>query len=376
MSGFPLASFSVSERSLFSPQEIRDLMAIESARARRYGFPVALLLIEVDRLETLHDLYGVESKREILNGVVGILRAETRASDFIGCLDDDRVIALFPHTAAAGASALAGRLLRACRKLDFQSDGRSLRATLSIGASVAEPRSGVPFADLVQATEEALRFAIVEGGDRFVLRQPASEFFEELRGELEEEARRLGEEHRRLLFEMAHGEEGAPPRRAPLRALPPPEPEALEAPGQPPAAPAPHEPLPGDDVALRLHELFLAVDRHAPDWETLERDVSVLAASAVARARGEAEDELSNDHARKVDVLERRVAKLKELLDSTEAELLQIARLKGVETGIASIYKTVQGLSDEESERGRKKEMLSLLFEANVELRRQIKEKP
>lgn len=366
MSGFPLANFTVSDRGLFSTAEIKELMRIENARAGRYGYPIALLLIEVDRLESLHDLYGVESKREILNGIVGLLRSETRGSDFIGCLDDDRVMALFPHTHNDGASALAGRLLRASRRLDFESDGRSLRTTLSIGASVAEPERGSSFEDLIRTSEEALRFAIVEGGDRFVLRQPASDFFQELRGELEENVRLLGEEHRRL--DEDREAQGPPPEPLPRA-------EAVEK--RPPVLPAELPEVQADEeIGARVHELFLAVDRVRPDWERLEGDVTGLAVAFAARAREAALLDAGGDHARKVDLLERRVAKLKDLLDLTEAELLRIARLKNVDTGVASIYKTVQGLDDEERDSARKKEMLTILFEANVQLRREIQDKP
>ena len=374
MSGFPLASFSVSERGLFSTAEIRQLMVIEHGRASRYGYAVALLLIEVDRLETMHDLYGVESKREILNGVVRLLRSETRGSDFIGCLDDDRIMALFPHTGNEGISSLASRLLRSSRRLDFQSDGRLLRATVSIGASVAEPESGFPFEQLVRATQEALRFAIVEGGDRFVLRQPASDFFEELRGELEEEARLLGEEHRRTVFDRERERQPRAEEDEP-RVLGP---RPLPAVGEPSSMPLAEGPLAGTDgdLTVRIHELFATFEREGVDWLSLEHDVIALVSSAIARAREEALDQLSGDHARRVDVLERRVAKLKDLLDSTEAELMAIARMKGIDTGVASIYRTVQGLTADEQDFERKKEMLTLLFEANVELRRQIKDKP
>ena len=60
----------------------------------------------------------------------------------------------------------------------------------------------------------------------------------------------------------------------------------------------------------------------------------------------------------------------------TEAELLQVARMKGLESGVASIYRTVQGLDTEETDFARKQEMLTLLFEANVELRKKIAAKP
>ena len=79
------------------------------------------------------------------------------------------------------------------------------------------------------------------------------------------------------------------------------------------------------------------------------------------------------EHQREIEMLERRIKKLGDLLDTTEAQLRQIARAKGVDPGLASIYRTVQGLDEDEENFARKKEMLSLIFDANVDLQRKIK---
>ena len=65
--------------ALFSPEEVRRLMIAEFDRAQRFGSPMALIQIDVDRLGYLHDLYGEEARLEILTQVNGLLRSSTRS---------------------------------------------------------------------------------------------------------------------------------------------------------------------------------------------------------------------------------------------------------------------------------------------------------
>src|SRR5262245_1830951 len=126
MSAFPTVNFGQSESGQFSPEEIRRLMEIEVARSQRYDYPLSLLLAEVDRLESLHDLYGVDSKQRIVRSVLSLLRSSTRSSDVLGSTRGERLLVLFPHTSRAAISVVARRLLSGCRELEFRGDGRIL----------------------------------------------------------------------------------------------------------------------------------------------------------------------------------------------------------------------------------------------------------
>ena len=175
MPGFPTVNFSNSDKGLFTPEEIRRLMRIEFERAQRYEYPIVCMLIEVDRLESLHDLYGVESKEEILNSVIELLRSMTRSSDFLGCLREDRLMVMFPHTPREVANKLADRLIKGAHKLRFDSDGRTLRTTLSIGGSYCQDGERLTFDQFQQAAEDAVVLAHRGGGDRFVRARPRAE---------------------------------------------------------------------------------------------------------------------------------------------------------------------------------------------------------
>ncbi len=162
-----------SERSLFSLAQIQHLMRVEFNRAQRYDYPIGCMLVGVDRLGHLRDLYGYEAKEEILGAAVGLLKASTRSSDFLGRLADDRLLAVVPHTGAEGLEIMSRRLLDGARSLDFTSEGRTIQITLAIGASHNDGGATLFFDAMLQAAEEAQSSAASAGGDRHEIIDPA-----------------------------------------------------------------------------------------------------------------------------------------------------------------------------------------------------------
>ena len=351
MPGFPTVNFSNSDKGLFTPEEIRRLMRIEFERAQRYEYPIVCMLIEVDRLERLHDLYGVESKEEILNSVIELLRSMTRSSDFLGCLREDRLMVTFPHTSREVAGKLADRLLKGAHKLRFDSDGRTLRTTLSIGISYCDDGERISFDQFQQAAEDAVVFAANGGGDRFVERSRVLKSeIQELREEIE--ARTIA-----LREELAAAARMAPPPSIPslahARAL-----QEVELGG-----------LPETDLGHKLRELFEHLGPQSPDTVLLQRSVIELVLQNIELVRAEAsEDELAERN-RQIDTLERRVRKLAGMLEMTEAELRRVAALKDVDPGISSIYRSVQGLSGAERDFELRRALMKEIFKANLELK-------
>lgn len=92
------------------------------------------------------------------------------------------------------------------------------------------------------------------------------------------------------------------------------------------------------------------------------------AGSAVLIEWRQSIDERRRNATDEIERYERRILKLTQSLERTEAALHNLSNLKEGDAGIASIYRTVQGLAAEEDDRERKQEMLSQIFEANVAL--------
>ena len=321
------ADFGSTEGGLFSPAEVRRLMRIEFERAQRYKYPLACFLIAVDRIDRLHDLYGIQTKETILRALSELLRAETRASDLLGVLVDDRLLVLIPHAPRAGADALAKRLLDGSRKLRFDSEGRSVRVTLSIGGAhnqSVKPTQRLFYETLLSVSESGLDVALQGGGDRYV------------HTELYDWFQRKAE------------------REMPRGALTP-----TAAPGA----------LFGADVSAPRHQAYA-------------EGMRIFASSAAAKgavpdaALPEPELALTDarelEYRRQIENLERRVLKLTDMLAKTEEDLGRMAQAKFIDPGLASVYRSVQGVSPEDEAKALKKELMLKLFEANLELKNAV----
>lgn len=92
------------------------------------------------------------------------------------------------------------------------------------------------------------------------------------------------------------------------------------------------------------------------DYLRRERETAAARAAAEQKAR--------------VELLERRLAKLNETLSRTEAELESALQNTDREEGVASIYKTVQGLRESARDFERKKALLSEIFQKNLILQK------
>jgi hypothetical protein len=81
-------------------------------------------------------------------------------------------------------------------------------------------------------------------------------------------------------------------------------------------------------------------------------------------------------HRREVELLQRRIAKLQRMLDKAEETLRRLASMSPDDPGIASIYRTVQGLSPEDRAFAFKQKLMKKIFQANLELKQELSRHP
>lgn len=159
-------------RGLYSVAQIQHILRIEFARAQRYRYPLACLLVAIDPLESVRDAHGYEVKEEVVASVVERLAQSTRASDFLGRTADDRLMAVVPHTSVEGARALAKRLIAGVRESPVAHLPQPIPVTLSVGFACSQAESSLYFDTLLSSAEAALAEAIAAGGDRAIERLP------------------------------------------------------------------------------------------------------------------------------------------------------------------------------------------------------------
>ena len=125
-------------------------------------------------------------------------------------------------------------------------------------------------------------------------------------------------------------------------------------------------------LAEKIREMFGLSER---DNDLLARIEDEVVSRTLREMKSELERVLQDsksEHRRQVEALERRISKLSTSLGLTEAELQRVLSQKNVDPGVASIYKTVQGLSSTDVQAELKRALMSKIFEANVELRKRI----
>jgi diguanylate cyclase (GGDEF)-like protein len=106
----------------------------EMSRAARYGEPLSLLVVDVDRLKDINDRHGHRAGSRALQAVARALRNGGRGTDLAARVGGDEFALLAPSTPRPAATALAERI----RALVAESDGLTVSlgvATLEGGAS-------------------------------------------------------------------------------------------------------------------------------------------------------------------------------------------------------------------------------------------------
>jgi diguanylate cyclase (GGDEF)-like protein len=110
-------------------------LAEEFERASRHGIPLALLVIDVDRLKQINDEQGHKRGDEALRVVAESLRRSCRATDVPARYGGDEFVLLAPHTTASQAMTLGNRIRAA-----LESHGRlaEVEGALSVSVGVAD----------------------------------------------------------------------------------------------------------------------------------------------------------------------------------------------------------------------------------------------
>jgi diguanylate cyclase (GGDEF)-like protein len=148
-------------------RQLFDIGEQETRRAQRYGKPLAVLMIDVDRFKQINDRWGHPSGDRVIGHIADQLRNTLRAVDSFGRLGGEEFAAILPETDAAGATLVAERLREAIETSEAAraDDGQVIRHTASIGVVALSP-DDLDFEALLQRADRALYQAKAAGRNR------------------------------------------------------------------------------------------------------------------------------------------------------------------------------------------------------------------
>jgi diguanylate cyclase (GGDEF)-like protein len=131
------------------------------AYIKRYRGAAALIVLDVDRLKPINDVFGHAAGDQVLKAIAAVLTDHVRASDVVGRLGGDEFGVLLWNLSETDARAKAAVLEEAIDKLAFEFAGQSVMAGASAGIAVIGPH-----AEADRAMEEADRAMYVRKAQR------------------------------------------------------------------------------------------------------------------------------------------------------------------------------------------------------------------
>jgi diguanylate cyclase (GGDEF)-like protein/PAS domain S-box-containing protein len=135
-----------------------DVATSEVARARRYGQPLTMLLVDPDHFRTIVEQHGEAFGNEWLRAIAWLCRQESRTTDVVGRVGGEAFAVLLPSTELSGGLVLAERIRERMQRHVFSGEVQGVRCTLSVG--VAEVTDAVTSVDgLLAATGTAVQRA-------------------------------------------------------------------------------------------------------------------------------------------------------------------------------------------------------------------------
>ena len=147
---------------LYNRRHFLDVAQSEWDRARRYGTPAAMLMIDADHFRGINEKHGQHCGDTLLRGIAQAVRAQLRQADVLARFGGEELVVFLPHTDPLGALDVAERIRERVQALSMPWQAVRVGATVSIG--VAPLRAELPSLDwMIHEADTALCAAKAAG---------------------------------------------------------------------------------------------------------------------------------------------------------------------------------------------------------------------
>ncbi len=110
---------------------------------RRYGWPLGVLLTDIDHFKKVNDKYGHDVGDKVLKMVAQTLRKASRTFDLVGRWGGEEFLSLAPNLNGDELSSLADRFRMLVEQSSLPAGSHIVRVTVSLGATLARSNDTV-----------------------------------------------------------------------------------------------------------------------------------------------------------------------------------------------------------------------------------------
>jgi two-component system, cell cycle response regulator len=156
---------------LANRRAIEEWAARQLRGAARHGFPLWVVLADLDTFKSINDNYGHDAGDTVLQKFAEILRENTRASDLSGRLGGDEFLLILTHVERENIEITLDRLREEFGSQAFTFNGQKVKVTASFGIAGFQGGETPEISVLVRQADKAL-YAAKRGGRNQVKVEP------------------------------------------------------------------------------------------------------------------------------------------------------------------------------------------------------------
>ena len=155
---------------LFNRRYMEEALALETARAKRSGTPLSIVMCDVDHFKRFNDAHGHEAGDQLLAAVAGLIQSQFRDGDIVCRYGGEEFMVIAPGASPELIQRRAETLRLAVRNLTIEHRGQNLGpVTMSFGIDSWSANEERPLGALLGEADRALFEAKRLGRDRVQL---------------------------------------------------------------------------------------------------------------------------------------------------------------------------------------------------------------
>jgi diguanylate cyclase (GGDEF)-like protein len=148
----------------------------EVDRAKRYGLPLSVLMLDLDHFKDVNDHFGHLVGDKVLAGIGEVLKVNTRRSDIAARYGGEELVMVLPNTGSEDALQMAERLRAVLERARYAAgDAEQFSCTVSIGVASFGRETNPVATDLLRQADTAMYRAKSTGRNRIVVYGPGCE---------------------------------------------------------------------------------------------------------------------------------------------------------------------------------------------------------
>ncbi|GAB6158350.1 diguanylate cyclase [Desulfotomaculum varum] len=152
---------------LYNRQYMKARLEEEVNRAKRYGRPLSVLMLDLDFFKNINDCYGHQAGDLVLRNISQLLLLNLREEDIACRYGGEEMVIILPETDLPEAAVVAERLRQSIERMEFILPGKEKPVQITVSIGVAQMNREDTPDMLLQRADEGLYLAKRRGRNRY-----------------------------------------------------------------------------------------------------------------------------------------------------------------------------------------------------------------